>query len=456
MTLHPRRAPLLPILSIGVLLGCLAAGCHKPEAAAEGEPPKPPPAPVKAVRAEEKPLGQWTELVGTTLAVPDHAARVTAAVEGRVVSLLQDANGQAVAEGQHVRAGDVIARLDDQVVRANRAKLEAALKEFEQQKRKAAIAVETAQIDAKRMRDVRADPRTAASVSPSDVRKAELALESAQADQAGVVAKEQSAVADLKAVEAQLAFYTLRAPIAGRLGVVQVQRGQTLAPGGLVTEVIDLEEIDALCYVPPEIASRLQRGQTAVIFAGEESVLLGEVVFVAVQAQPETGNFAAKVRFRNRDSRSVLLEQTIGWLSGVALHVPDDDRALRANSVVQVYVLTEPVEERLSIPDEALLEDRSPPGVVVVEKIEVKKNSEGKEEKTGMARILDAELGVRDRNQHRVEIRSLFDPTTKKSVSLYEDAEKKHPVFFVIEGGYGLKDKDPVKLEEEKEEEKKE
>ena len=39
--------------------------------------------------------------------------------------------------------------------------------------------------------------------------------------------------------------------IAGRLGLIRVVPGQTLSPGTVVAEVIDLSEVDVLCFVPP-------------------------------------------------------------------------------------------------------------------------------------------------------------------------------------------------------------
>ncbi len=444
-------------LLTAALLGALALGCNK--AAEPTEEAKP--AIVKAVPAEEESFGQWTELLGTTMPLPNRAARVTAAVEGRINAVLSDAGGHSVAEGQRVEAGQVLARLDDQVVLANKARLEAQLREFEQQKVQARIAVETAQIDAKRYEDLSREAATANSISPAELKKAQLALQNTRSMQEGVLAKEQSARADLKAIEAQLGFYTIKAPIAGRLGVIQVQRGQTLTPGAVVTDVIDLDEIDALCYVPPEVAARLRVEQFAVIVAQDSSsrfktpILFGEVVFVAQQASPDTGNFAVKVRFLNQDFRHRLFEQALHSLTGVPIRLPDDDRALRANAVVRVRVLTEEIDERMSVPDDALLEDRSPPAVVTVQDLEVKKGENNKEERTGKARVLTARLGVRDRSQRRAEVLELIDPKTKKSVPLYYDAERKKPVLFITEGGHGLRDGDQVKIEAEEEEDKK-
>src|SRR5581483_6230110 len=98
-------------LWLGALLtlACSTLGCKRPAAPAEE---KVPPAPVKWEGARQLFLEEWTELVGTTQPLPDHAARVTAPVEGRVLAVLQGAAGKPVVEGQPVDKGDVLVRLD--------------------------------------------------------------------------------------------------------------------------------------------------------------------------------------------------------------------------------------------------------------------------------------------------------------------------------------------------------
>src|SRR5207253_3742810 len=86
---------------------------------------------------------------------------------------------------------------------------------------------------------------------------------------------------------------------------VQAVPGQTLAIGTTVAEVVDLGEIDVLSYEPPYKAARLALGQAArlVTEKGDESGPRGKIVFIAVQAQPDTGSFAVKVRFPNSELR---------------------------------------------------------------------------------------------------------------------------------------------------------
>src|SRR5437660_3698093 len=113
-----------------LLLACLPASCSRPPVPAE-EPVSL--APVKWMEARQLFIEEWTELLGTTQALPDRAARVTAPVEGRVVSVLLDAHGRPVTEGQPLKKGDVIVQLDASVAQAGRDKAEAAHEELKQQ-----------------------------------------------------------------------------------------------------------------------------------------------------------------------------------------------------------------------------------------------------------------------------------------------------------------------------------
>src|SRR5882724_11138480 len=91
------------LLVAGVALLVFFLGRPAPQTP-EGEPP---PAPVKWEPARKLSVGEWTEIIGTTQPLPERAARITAPIEGRVISVLQGTGGKAVAEGQAMKKGDV-------------------------------------------------------------------------------------------------------------------------------------------------------------------------------------------------------------------------------------------------------------------------------------------------------------------------------------------------------------
>jgi RND family efflux transporter MFP subunit len=474
----------------------VSAGCAKVESPA-GET-----APVAMVHWEEPktgPLNQWVELLGTVQPLPEQAAQVSVPIGGQVVSILTKENGKRVAEGDEVKKNDVLLRLDDRVARANLEKLRAAEKELEESVKEAGLAVDIARLDVDRLEKLKSDTNVGGAplVSRVELEKARLTLQEAEARERAARAKQGTARADCKALEEQLALYTVRAPIDGRIGAFHASVGGTLAAGTVVTEIIDLNKVDILCFAPAGIAGEIARGQRNL--KGEQKALLllpgiepdhapvGRVVFLAEQAQAETGNVAMKVRFDNS-----------------ALD-------LRAGTLQKVAVQTDHKKDARWLPEDALLEDQDPPGVLVAIKQKEYKLTEKSFEALHEAKVPDdildklkplqgrefeseeaflqdlrtrldpaelarfqkpllkkaeiymakrywAKVGLRDRyaKEHPWELLELADPEAKTA----EDKKKPVPfdehTLFITEGAHGLEDGDLVRHEEEKEEELKE
>jgi RND family efflux transporter MFP subunit len=406
------------LLLAGLPLGC--GGTKAPEET-------PSPAPVKWMEARQMVVKEWTELLGTTQPLPELAARITAPVEGRVVSVLQGAKGKTLVEGQPVKKGDVIVQLDARLVQANLDKMKAtALKDLDEQEKQSKVAVDQARVKLNRLKKAKAQGLT---VAAPDIQEAELALKDAKLKLDALQTKREAAQAELKGLDVQVKLYTLTAPIDGQLGRLLVSKGQTLAVGTLVADVINIDkQIDVLCFVPPHVARRLKKGQTAQVGAvGEEATGAsagpeGRVEFIADQAEVDTGNFAVKVRF------------------------PNDRLRLRANTTLRIRVQTSPKKACLTLPETAIQEDQDPPAVIVVEDYKKEKDKDDKEVEMGKARKLRVKLGIRDRVLHLVEVISLDDPEKKWKGNL-ETAK------FVVERGQGLRNGDAIKLEVEDEDE---
>ena len=427
----------MPMPTVAVRSRCLAAcglalalclGCQR-----GGQPPaeKAPPATVVWKTASATRLEEWSELVGTTVPLPDHVARVSAAVEGRVVSVFGEADGKPVVEGQRVEKGTVLAQLDTSVTQANLARTEAARDVLREEERQAQLALDLATTEDRRLRKLKEEQDARPSgagmvlVSPVDVYKAGVALKDAESKLKGAQAKLATGVHDEAVLRAQLKLLTLTAPITGRVGRVQVVPGQSLSVGATVAEIVDLDDqIDVLCFVPPSLLKRLKVGQQAVTGAigadTAEPQATGDIQYIAEQAEPETGNFAVKVRFDNKSAR------------------------LRANRVLRVRVLTEDGRECLALPESAVSEDQEVPTVVIVEGIKTEKNEDGKEETVGTARRLQVTLGLRDRSLRMVEIVGLEDPDKEAKVKWQGDPKDQQ---YVVEGGLGLQTGDKVKLD---------
>jgi len=407
----------------------LALGCNRSAPPAEE---KTPPAPVKWHSPSQAALEEWTEFVGTSRPLPDRINRVSTLIEGRVASILGEANGTPLAEGQRVEKGTVIARLDETIVRANLASKEAQQAVSREEKSQTQLAVELAQSEVDRLKkladqDAARPPAERRLVSPVDRLKADYALKDAESKLKGADAKLAAGLKEQEALQAQLKLHTISAQVSGRLGQLFIARGQSLSVGAAIAEIVDLsEQIDVWCYVPQSILRRLQIGQAAITggFDNQASgaVAEGEIVYIAEQAEAETGSFLVKVRFSNKET------------------------ALRANSVVRVRVLTKPGRECLSLPESAVGEDTEPPTVVIVTDVKTVKNADGKENTVGVARRLKVVLGVRDRNLHQVEIVSVEDTETDPKKKWHGEVKD---ALFIVEGGQGLQSGDAVKLDVE-------
>ncbi|HEX4588367.1 MAG TPA: HlyD family efflux transporter periplasmic adaptor subunit, partial [Gemmataceae bacterium] len=253
---------MLQRLAAGLVLAGLLAGCR--QSAGPPEEEKVPPAPVKWEGIRQMVLEEWTELVGTTEPLPGYAARVTAPVEGRVLSVLQGAAGKPVAEGQLVHAGDVLVKLDDTVLRASRDKAVAGKKVMQAEKEAAEFAVKQAELQVRALNDLKRqqDGRPAGGVqlvAPIELEKAIMGLDAARATARADDAKLSAADDEIASIDRQLKLFTLTAPRNGRLGRLQVVVGQTLSPGTPVADIIDVEEeISVLCFVPPSDARKLR------------------------------------------------------------------------------------------------------------------------------------------------------------------------------------------------------
>jgi RND family efflux transporter MFP subunit len=428
--------PLRHTRRLFVWLACtlFLAGCHRAVAPADENVPM---APVKAAAPEAVELAEWSDLIASTQPLPDQMARITSTVPGPVVRVLRDGKGKSLVEGQRVDKDQVIAQLDDRVARAQRDKTVAMIEELQEMKIQADLAKQLAQLDFDRLQKlypVNTGPGQGGLISKIEIEKARLALQDSESKQKAAQAKEKSLRLELKSLDVHLEYHELRAPLNGYLGALQVAPGQTLSAGTIVAEVVNLDEIDVVAFASPHAAAKLRVGQDAKLIGkdhqpeaqatGRHDAVKGTITYIAVQAQSETGNFLIKARFPNKDLR------------------------YRSNQVVRLDVETQKKKQRLVISESALMEDHDPPFVVIAEDVQTKKNKDGEDEKIGKARKLHAYLGVRDRVNHTVEILRLEDPEKKEAPAVAN-------TLFIVEGGHGLHDGDPVKIDLVKAEEAK-
>ena len=261
---------------------------------------------------------------------------IAARTAGRIREIL-------VNEGDFVRAGQVLAKMDTAVLEAQLREAEAQLqraligietaqslvtqREAERQAAEAFIAQRKAELDAAQKRLARTrelasknaaseaqldDDRAAAAAAKAAVGAAEAQAAAAQAAigraRSDVIAAEASveaARATLQRIQADIDDSVLKSPRDGRVQYRVAQPGEVLSPGGVVLNMVDLTDVYMTFFLPTEQAGRIALGAEArlVLDAAPQYVVPAEISFVADVAQftpktVETQEERQKLMFR--------------------------------------------------------------------------------------------------------------------------------------------------------------
>lgn len=255
---------------------------------------------------------------------------------GRVEDILVD-------EGDFVTAGQVLARMDTDV-------LQAQAKQAEAQKQQAVIGVETARhqvlqrqaerqaalslvaqreaerdvaqkqlvrseeleargttsrqvLDSDRARFESAN--AAVSAAKAQVAAADAAIATAEAQVVNARAAVDAAAATVERIQADIRDSTLRSPRDGRVQFRVAQPGEVLGAGGRVLNMVDLSDVYMTFFLPTEAAGRVRIGTEVRIAldAFPQYVIPAKATFVADVAQftpktVETANERQKLMFR--------------------------------------------------------------------------------------------------------------------------------------------------------------
>jgi RND family efflux transporter MFP subunit len=236
------------------LVAILAAGCGKHEAA---RPSAGPAVPARQVRTEAVVRsGSVGELAVPGVVQARQRAALSARTPASVVLL-------PYQEGQWVKAGAVVVRLDDAASRASVAAAEAGLK--------------AAQADLDRTRSLLAK----GAATPRELEQ--------------MTAAASAAEAQLSAAKDALSYSALRAPFAGRVAARRVNLGDVVSPGSTLVEIEGEGGLELRATVESAVAAALRPGaRLKAQVDGQTAALDATVSAIAPAGDPTTHRFELK------------------------------------------------------------------------------------------------------------------------------------------------------------------
>lgn len=275
---------------------------------------------------------------------------VAAKTPGRIDEIL-------VNEGDFVTAGQILVRMNVDVLQAQRREAEAQVKrasfgidtaraqvvqrKAEKQAAVAVVSQRKAELDAASRRFDRSDQlaksgsgsietldndrarfegaKAAVSAAEAQVAAADSAISAAESLVVTAEAATEAAKATIDRIQADIDDSTLKSPRAGRVQYRVAQPGEVLGAGGKVLNIVDLSDVYMTFFLPTAAAGRIRNGTEVriVLDAAPEYIIPAQTSFVADVAQftpktVETAEERAKLMFRIKAKiQPALLEKYI-------------------------------------------------------------------------------------------------------------------------------------------------
>ena len=231
-------------------------------------------------------------------------ATVSAKITGKVLET-------HIEEGQHVDAGEVIARLDDSNARANLVQAQAQVRSADANLRVAQVQVVDAEPKYRRAKSLNASGY----LSDQQVEDAYAALDTARANVE--LAKRQQAQyrAMVDVAQKGLDDTIVRAPFAGVITVKAAQPGEMVSPisaGGGYTRtgigtIVDMDSLEVEVDVAESFINRVQAGMPATVKlnAYPDWVIPAQVIAVIPTADRSKATVTVRVGMKLKDPRIV-------------------------------------------------------------------------------------------------------------------------------------------------------
>jgi RND family efflux transporter MFP subunit len=291
---------------LACVMSCVPLAAVQGQSATQG----PPPAKVRLDEVRLEPVEQLRRVTGEMRALQRSALATQEA--GLVLSL-------EVRQGERVRAGQVIARLDDERQRLATAQIQAELEALQATVAERDAEFSRAQTELGRMRSLR--ERQSASVQELD--DAELVSRASEARLARARADVAAAAQALELARKRVRDMTVAAPFDARVVAVLAEQGEWVATGDAVVELYATGSIEAWIDVPERFIGRLSGSAEAVLPSvgviiealGEQR--MGEIIEIVPDADPQSRLFPVRIRVPDpegdlRPGMSVIAEVPTG------------------------------------------------------------------------------------------------------------------------------------------------
>lgn len=256
-----------------VLLACWwwSRPAHPQRPAAAGEP-------VAAVAVAVQDVPVYIDALGTV--TPSRSVSVSTQVNGILATV-------EFQEGQAVRQGQVIARIDDRAIKAQLAQARGVLAHDQ-------AVLDNARRDLARFREL---------IKAGSVSQQTLDTQASTVEQlAGTVAADQGAVQNL---EVQLGYCTITSPVDGVVGLRQVDPGNYVSTTSTtpIAVITQMRPATVVFAVPEDDLGKIHQAQvqgpvSVLAFDRDKRVLLATGMLLALDNQVDTSTGTVKVKAR--------------------------------------------------------------------------------------------------------------------------------------------------------------
>jgi len=214
--------------------------------------------------------------------------------------------GQPLDEGDRVKAGQLLARLDDRVLNSRLAEDEAQLEEARARIREANARLEQAQVDMRRAKELKS--HAVGAITEADYLQYVTELAVAEAQVSVAKAQVANALARVQTTRENLKDTRLVSPVGGVIAKRPANVGESVNPHQTIMEIIQVDEVLLVVGVPEAYVGHIEPGQRAHVqllacdrFGRERPKIDGEVYRVAEAADETSGLFDVEIRLNNRD-----------------------------------------------------------------------------------------------------------------------------------------------------------